>query len=92
MSLNLSFGYSDFCLPMAKSLVHKSYEFERFRLDAAYLMLCRGDAEMLLPPKAAMIRIMTMRRTMRSFRAQTIRPSLTPATTATNPQITLSSK
>jgi len=38
---------------MVKPLVHKIYEFESFRFDAAHLMLYRGDAEISLAPKAA---------------------------------------
>ena len=38
---------------MVKPPVHRIYEFESFRFDAAHLMLYRGDAEISLVPKAA---------------------------------------
>lgn len=37
---------------MIKTSAQKIYEFEGFRLDAAHLMLYRGDEEILLAPKA----------------------------------------
>ncbi len=52
MSLDLNLIYSDFNFTMDKSSRHKIYEFEKFRLDTAHLMLYRGAEEISLAPKA----------------------------------------
>lgn len=52
MSLDLNLIYSDFNFTMDKSSRHKIYEFEKFRLDTAHLMLYRGAEEISLVPKA----------------------------------------
>ena len=52
MSLNLDLIYSDFNFTMGKSSHHKIYEFGRFRLETAVLMLYRDAEEIPLPPKA----------------------------------------
>lgn len=52
MSANLSSIYSEFNLNVVKGDEKKSYAFEDYRLDAARLMLYRGENEIQLPPKA----------------------------------------
>jgi Tol biopolymer transport system component/DNA-binding winged helix-turn-helix (wHTH) protein len=52
MSLDLDLIYSQFKFKMSKSNHYKIYKFEKFRLDAAHLMLYQGDVEISLPPKA----------------------------------------
>ena len=51
MSLDLSLNYPNFKLGMDKTGDNAVYEFDRFRLDAAKLMLYRGDVEVTMPPK-----------------------------------------
>jgi DNA-binding winged helix-turn-helix (wHTH) protein len=52
MSLDLLSIVSQFNIKMFKPSVSKIYEFEDFRLDAAHLMLYRGNEEISLAPKA----------------------------------------
>jgi DNA-binding winged helix-turn-helix (wHTH) protein len=52
MSANLSSIFPEFNLNVVKDEKKTSYAFEDYRLDAARLMLYRGEEEIALPPKA----------------------------------------
>ncbi len=52
MSLDLILKDSEFNFKMVKPSNNKVYEFEKFRLDAAHLMLYRENEEISLAPKA----------------------------------------
>src|SRR5215203_2436324 len=52
MSANFSSIYSEFNVNLLKNGENPSYVFEDYRLDAASLMLYRGEKEIVLPPKA----------------------------------------
>ena len=52
MSANFSSIYSEFNVNLLKNGENPSYVFEDYRLDAASLMLYRGEKEIALPPKA----------------------------------------
>src|SRR5262249_19082110 len=51
MSLDLSLNFPYFEIEMAAGSKNGVYVFDEFQLDAEKLMLYRGEAEILLPPK-----------------------------------------